>query len=46
VTSLLDQLVPIGGVRRLPDGRYQLTPLGGHGHRAVLEADFHEPTRW
>jgi len=46
VTSLLDQLVPIGGVRRLPDGRYQLTPLGRHGHRAVLEADFHEPTRW
>jgi hypothetical protein len=42
---LLDQLVPIGGVWRLPDRRYQLAPLGRHGHRAVLDAGFHEPTR-
>jgi len=39
VASLLDQLVGVGGVERLPDGRYQLTPLGRHGHRAVLDHD-------
>ena len=39
VASLLDQLVAVGGVQCLPDGRYQLTPLGRHGHRAVLGHD-------
>jgi len=39
VASLLDQLVAVGGIERLPDGRYQLTPLGRHGHRAVLDHD-------
>jgi hypothetical protein len=39
VAWLLDQLVAVGGVERLGDGRYQLTPLGRHGHRAVLEHD-------
>jgi hypothetical protein len=42
VAGLLDQLIPIGGVRRLPDGRYQLTALGRHGYRAVLDADSYE----
>ena len=46
IALLLDQLVPIGGVERLPDGRYQLTPLGKHAHRAVLDADSHEMTSW
>jgi Plasmid pRiA4b ORF-3-like protein len=39
VACLLDQLVAVGGVQRLPDGRYQLTPLGRHGHLAVLDHD-------
>jgi pRiA4b ORF-3-like protein len=39
VACLLDQLVAVGGVERLPDGRYQLTPLGRHGHLAVLDHD-------
>jgi Plasmid pRiA4b ORF-3-like protein len=39
VASVLDQLVAVGGVERLGDGRYQLTPLGRHGHLAVLDRD-------
>lgn len=39
VAWVLDQLVAVGGVERLGDGRYQLTPLGRHGHLAVLERD-------
>ena len=39
VAWVLDQLVAVGGVERLGDGRYQLTPLGRHGHLAVLEHD-------
>jgi hypothetical protein len=42
VAWVLDQLVAVGGVERLPDGRYQLTPLGRHGHLAVLD---HDPGR-
>src|SRR6266498_1859958 len=37
VAWVLDQLVAVGGVERLGDGRYQLTPLGRHGHLAVLD---------
>jgi hypothetical protein len=36
---VLDQLVAVGGVERLGEGRYQLTPLGRHGHLAVLDHD-------
>ena len=39
VAWVLDQLVAVGGVERLGDGRYQLTPLGRHGHLAVLDHD-------
>jgi hypothetical protein len=39
VAWLLDQLVAVGGIERLPGGRYQLTPLGRHGHLAVLDHD-------
>jgi hypothetical protein len=39
VAGVLDQLVAVGGVERLGDGRYQLSPLGRHGHLAVLEQD-------
>jgi hypothetical protein len=39
VTWVLDRLVAVGGVERLGDGRYQLTPLGRHGHLAVLDHD-------
>ena len=39
VAWVLDQLVTVGGVERLADGRYQLTPLGRHGHLAVLDHD-------
>jgi pRiA4b ORF-3-like protein len=39
VAWVLDQLVAVGGVERLRDGRYQLTPLGRHGHLAVLDHD-------
>jgi hypothetical protein len=39
VAWVLDQLVAVGGVERLGDGRYQLTPLGRHGHLAVLDQD-------
>jgi hypothetical protein len=39
VAWVLDQLVAVGGVEHLGDGRYQLTPLGRHGHLAVLEHD-------
>src|SRR5262245_42466693 len=40
VACVLDQLVAVGGIERLGDGRYQLTPLGRHGHLAVL---YHDP---
>jgi len=46
VAWVLDQLVAVGGIERLPDGRYQLTPLGRHGHLAVLDPDTPESTRW
>jgi Plasmid pRiA4b ORF-3-like protein len=39
VAWVLDQLVAVGGIERLRDGRYQLTPLGRHGHLAVLDHD-------
>jgi hypothetical protein len=39
VAGVLDQLMAVGGVERLGDGRYQLTPLGRHGHLAVLDHD-------
>lgn len=39
VAWVLDQLAAVGGVERLGDGRYQLTPLGRHGHLAVLDHD-------
>jgi hypothetical protein len=39
VAWVLDQLVAVGGVEHLGDGRYQLTPLGRHGHLAVLDHD-------
>jgi len=39
VAWVLDQLVAVGGVERLGDGRYQLTRLGRHGHLAVLDHD-------
>ncbi len=37
-TSVFDQLVPLGGVRRQGD-RYQLTALGRYAHRTVLGTD-------
>jgi hypothetical protein len=39
VAGVLDQLVAVGGIEHLGDGRYQLTPLGRHGHLAVLDHD-------
>src|SRR6266498_3997660 len=39
VAWVLDQLVAVGGVERLGADRYQLTPLGRHGHLAVLDHD-------
>lgn len=39
VTWALEELVAVGGVERVGDGRYQLTPLGRHAHLAVLEHD-------
>jgi hypothetical protein len=39
VAWVLDQLAAVGGVERLGDGGYQLTPLGRHGHLAVLDHD-------
>lgn len=41
---LLDQLADVGGVERLPDGRWQLTPLARHA-REVEEAELEREAR-